>query len=71
MVSESLWCLVEVEVVAAVDVDVFSHGWSEVGDVVVVDLEAGGAVTRSDHSLAVFGSTLRSTAPKATPGAGH
>ena len=43
MVAEALRCLVEVEVVAAVDVDVFGHGRAEVGDVVVVDLEAGGA----------------------------
>jgi len=35
--------LVEVEVVAAVDVDMFCHGRPEVGDIVVVDLEAVGA----------------------------
>ena len=35
--------MVEVEVVAAVDVDVCRHGRPEVGDVVVVDLEAVGA----------------------------
>jgi hypothetical protein len=41
--AEAFGDLVEVEVVAAVDVDVFCHGRPEVGNVVVVDLEAVGA----------------------------